>query len=248
MKDIQQYLDQNGFVITKEQNDSRAGNSAQHTAMFILLRFSLGIIDFEKAKDETIVMFHMIMKDEPRLYWLEYIWPGQKGHMSRDNLVAFVCILKIFKCDDELKELMQKVFKRFGFLWNTRTIGSEGENKHKLVPDWCGPMILFVYFLGRWKWLDSKAEKYLLLTGVIQTANTKRDKTETDGHLNIFNLMETFRIIRNSEFVNGILMWYKGEGIVQYALKDYFNGDLYAPLDDLAIEVIEKNWPTAPQQ
>lgn len=248
MKKMMDYVDTQGFVVTKEHDESsRGGNSAQHTALFQILSYQLEPKQILVCKEEIRYTWSKINKSEPRLHWNEKHWPGQDGHMSRDNILAFICAFKIFGLKKELWSLLFKILKRAGFMWNIKHIGSD---KRKSIPvtDFCGFSMWLIAFRFKYNPLNVCLDLTLWGQMRFQTWRTKHKGQDTNGewesgdHLNLFVLAESARLIHASYILRQAMRWYKRSGMVQFALNDYFKADQNAPLDVLALEVIDKNW------
>lgn len=258
MKQISDFIDPAGFVVTREADvSSRAGNSAQHTAMFHLFTISLYSQQIYVNLSSLYIILgqwkKLIAQGEFRLHWNIHYWPGMSGHGSRDNLLAWVCLLRVTKQYKELFVLMLKIVLRGGFLWNTKNIGSDDVNKKYLkiggikipapIPDWCGITMWFLVFRFKWNPFNLIGDLYLWLCMWIQVRRTRKDMDDTGDHLNIINPAEACRLISTNFVSLKSLRWYKSTGIPQHAVRDYFKWDWAAPIDVYATEVIGKRWP-----
>lgn len=224
MKNINDHIDEFGFIVSTEPDvASRGGNSAQHSSIYYI---SEGL-SYHK-------IWYILDKDgEPRLHWSA--WPSDKGHMSRDNLTCCVCALKLNKMYPELRSLFIRIIMHAGFLWNTKKIGSNEKN----FPDFCGPLMFLVATRFKYNPLNILSDLYLWASIYIQLQNTARDKTHTDGHINLIVIAETCRRISDNLLLSQILKWYKNTNVPQYAARDYFDQEYSPPLHQYLIKIVE---------
>ncbi|RTL05222.1 hypothetical protein EKK58_08725 [Candidatus Dependentiae bacterium] len=239
------FVDKKEFIVTQEHDfSSRGGNSAQHTAMWIIGMYSLSrdaITSFIQAKKKIFLYWILLNKQpEPTLHWDAQHWPGQVGHMSRDNLVAFVCALKLFDLKKTLWLLLLRIALRGGFLWNYKRIG-QTEGPHK-IPDWCGPLIWFTALRFKWNPLNLIADLYLGIAIVIACLRSSNPK-HMDQHLNLIVIGETCAKISHNIILDCVLAFYKESELPKIALTAYFEPEYAAPLDHIWIQVVER-WPS----
>lgn len=226
MADITDHIDEFGFIVSTEPDvESRGGNSAQHSSIYYIAE-NLNFVNQWAILDR---------EGEPRLHWSG--WPSDRGHMSRDNLTCCVCALKLNKMYPELRSLFSRIFMRAGFMWNTKRIG----DNHWNVPDFCGPLMWLVAMRFKWSPLNIVSDLYLWASIYIQLTNTARDKTHTDGHLNLIIIGETCRRISDNFILNKILVWYKNTNVPQYAADDYFDREFSPPLH-VHLKKIVESW------
>jgi len=206
MASITDHLDEFGFVISTEPDiASRGGNSAQHSAIYYIVN-NLNFVGIWNALD---------IDREPRLYRDSRYWTSQRGHMSRDNLTCCVCALKLNKLYIDLGSLFWRIFKRVGFMWNRKNIGSDDVNtkyitilgrKFKFAHmDWCGFLMWFVATRFKYNPLNIVSDLYLFVAIYSQLEKTARDKDATDGHLNLIIIAETCSRISSNSFLNRFL-------------------------------------------
>lgn len=237
------FIDKNNFVITQEQDiSSRAGNSAQHTMMWIIGMYSLSqnkVEAFIQAKKRVFMCWLLVNKQlEPTLHWDNRYWPGQIGHMSRDNLQGFICAMKLFDLKKGLRLLMLRILLRFGFLWNTKHIG-QTEDKKK-IPDFCGPLMWLLYTRFKFNPLNLVSDIYLALAIKIASYRVSLSDKHCGEHLNLIMIAETCRLISSNFILSRVLKNYKLSGIPQRSLKVYFAPEYAAPLDSLWIKIIQR--------
>ena len=226
MNDINDHIDEFGFVVSTEPDvESRGGNSAQHSAIYYIAEG----LNFDKQWDL------LDREGEPRLHWTG--WPKERGHMSRDNLTCCVCALKLSTEYVELRlaKLMYQIFTRLGLLWNYKRIGDD----HWNVPDFCGPLMWMVALRFKWSPLNIISDLYLYLSIQIQLRNTRKNLTHTDGHLNLIIIGETCRRVSDNFILNKILGLYKDTNVPQYAACDYFNNQYSAPLHIQLCKIVD---------
>lgn len=236
MASLIHHLDKKQFIISTEPDlNSRAGNSAQHTMMFNMLGFFLNKSDevyLQGAKRTLQTWLLMIARDgEPRLYWDDRYWPGQKGHMSRDNLFCSILALKLYKLRSSLFSLMLLIFLRLGRLWNNTTIGATKPDKPWYAVDWCGPLMWFIVFRSKWNPLNYLSDIYFIVC--IYFADKSKD---SGNHLNLIMYAQVADFIAPNFILDHILNNYKELALM--AAQDYFDTEFSPPLHKMLAPLI----------
>lgn len=231
IKTVQHFLDKNGFVISQEPDlASRGGNSAQHTMIF---NITMGILWNQialHAIDRILYAWGIIRLDgQPKLHWDARYWPGQPGHMSRDNLFCSVLALKLIGASKQLRILMFQITLRLGFMWNTKKIGSDEKN----FPDWCGLQMWFIALRFKWSPFNYLFDLYYMISVYIA-----RRKDDSGNHLNLIMLGEVAKQIAPNPLLGWILWEYQDDAIA--AVKDYFDNEYSPPLHEPMIVMINK--------
>lgn len=244
-KNLADYIDEMGMVIHLSTDDSAAGDSSQRTCMAFIANYDLPYRPEE-------IWGHDIYKDsEPRRYWDDSKWPGQKGFMSRDNLFGWICVMRVFHMKFELPMLLTQIAKRGGFLWNTKKIGQQDDAWK--IPDWCGVLMWFIAFRGKNKLYDFIGDMCLWLALRIRCYQVRKDMDDVGDDLNLCVAIETMRILRDTETLKKARKWYlawrpdvflleDGEesSNVKQALRWYFRAPEAPPLDVLWGKVIDQ--------
>lgn len=240
IKTIVHYLDQQQFIVSIETDPrSRGGNSLQHSMMFNMLGYLITNSNdaYVQGAKRTMQTWKIASRfGEPRLHWDNKTWPGQSGHMSRDNLFCAILALRLFNLKSSLTGILLAILFRAGFMWNTKKIGSDEKN----FPDWCGPMMWFIALRCKWNPLNIVADVYLFFAILIQVHTTNNWPTRTDGHINLIFACEVSRQISDNFILNKITKYYKSTGYPKMAVNDYFDNTFSPPLHFFILPVIEK--------
>lgn len=254
-KTVVHFIDKNGFVIHQESDvSSRGGDSAQRTGMFLIGGYSLTRDLFQLKTKTASVWTLMNLHGEPVRHWNKEYWPGQKGIMSRDNLVPMFCALVLGELKWTALSVLIRLFFRLGFTWNTKKIGQPIGDTSRKLPDFCGPMIWFTFIrsLPLTKPLHFLFDAYLWLAVEIRMHKAYKDWDDVGDDLNLIVIIETWRLISDNWLLKMIRQDYLqmrpkagpddqrlGLNGVEQALKWYFHQPEAPPLDDLWIQVIK---------
>ncbi len=250
MKHLPDYVDPKGFIFHHDDpvSGSGYGDSCQRTFMFWIARYA------DKTWQDGLnplvqvdsSWFYLNREDEPRRHWHEKYWPGQKGFMSRDNLLPAVCALAIVK-SERLKPLMWKIIFRGGFLWNTKKIGQQ-DNSWK-IPDFCGPLMLLIGMNLTWL-----ASNYIKLPIWFHLIKSRKDPDDTSDDLNIQVALMTLDLL-DPVHAQPVIGWYCksrarlpdwGNSAPGYrqAIEQYFLGPIAPPLDLEWFKALDhQGWP-----
>jgi hypothetical protein len=142
-KDFESFVDEYGFIGHKDRkgNLTDFGDSTQRTFSWVTFnalndkyRYDT---ELEKATHQYYTNIRIVFpKFELVRHWDDTHWPGQRGTMSRDNITPIIIALGLLG-SHFLPELIFELFKRGGFLWNSRDIA--GDKKPWYIPnDWIG--------------------------------------------------------------------------------------------------------------
>lgn len=91
-------------------------------------------------------------------------WYSKPGVMSRDNMIPCLSTLAMLGRFDG--DLLLKILKRGGFLWNTKHIGQQVEGWK--IPDWVGLSVLALLIRA---WVNGKFTRYLLVLPFLLVAD-----------------------------------------------------------------------------
>lgn len=255
MKDLKDYLDEKGFIVHNEPDmASGRGDSSQRMGMFYLFtHYTKEEIVYIRARLRHVWFLLNKYYNEPVRHWNPYIWPGQKGIMSRDNLIPLICCFAVFGLYKELFTLLFRILTRGGFLWNTKKIGQQ--NDAWKVPDWCGPSMWLLAFrsLPIVGWIFSPiADGYFYLQLKNRFNHAMKNGDDVGDDLNLVCLLESYRRLRPTKLTTKLLLMYRYErppamgdvdlGLFQ-ALKWYFRDVSAPPIDESVIQAIKLRWP-----
>ena len=245
MKKLTDYIDQEGFIVHLDPDESSGGDSCQRTFMYFISLIARGSIPIDVPALESYWL--ALQKDgEPRRHWDERYWPGRAGYMSRDNLIPAVCFLTLIGSNLVYKLLID-ILVRFGFLWNKFRIGQH-DGKAK-IPDFCGPMIWLISL--RW---TRAAAKYMRIVLWFHLRKVKKDPEDTSDDLNIQVLLMTLHLLAPNQ-IKPVLEYYAKNrpkvpslgkfdpnlGFAQSFIQ-YFKPDISPPLDKEWISAIQSQW------
>lgn len=159
MKDLQDYIDENGYVGHVDALNGigtkklEFGDSANRTAWLYIVRFLQGLKQklpeqyFTMLTNNFFPLFSKLLlyTKEPVRHPSPYWW-GRSGTMSCDNFLQLIISFGFMGSRAILLELFYAVLKRFGFMWNVYPIWpTEEELKHKKIPDFGGPSLLIAF-------------------------------------------------------------------------------------------------------
>jgi len=245
MKKLSSYVDQQGFIIHHDEDDSFAGDSCQRTFMYLISLIARNEIEINVPALESYWI--ALQKDgEPRRYWDDKYWPGKHGYMSRDNLIPAICFLTLIGSNFVYKLLID-ILVRFGFLWNTKKIGQH-DDKWK-IPDFSGSLIWFIAL----KWTRA-ASIYMKFVLWLHIRKTRRDPEDTSDDVNIHVILMTLWLIDPDQIKPQIEYYAEhrpqipslgkfdpNKGFIQ-ALIQYVKPEISPPLDVEWIKAIQIQW------
>lgn len=241
MKNLSDFIDQYGFIVHHDQDGSGGGDSAQRTFGKVILDLAqykaIGCSQF--SDQVNLVTCH----GDVRRHWDPNFWPGQPGYGSRDNFAPLMLALRLAQHSRRF-EIMNWVWKRCGFLWNTKKIGQHDSSWK--VPDFIGGLLPLIIY-GK---LDL-ACKYMSVQCKIHLANARRNPGETSDDLNFQLALHTLQILGapiqeviDSYCFNRAKLDEKNPMLgYQQAIVDYFASPIAPPLDVEYINAsIAANW------
>lgn len=260
MKSLFDYIDEKGCLFQKESAvDSRFGDSSQKTFMLDVMDFVSDVTDITSFRKEVERKSAILTIDGiPVRHWDVRYWPARKDLMSRDNLFTRICAQTL--ADSSFRfQTLSLIFKRFGFLWNTRDIGGHPK-KAKIFgltipfpfPDFSGPLMWLIAF----KWAHL-ACIYIKAPIFFHLLKTEKDHDETTDDPNLFTALVTLDKLTEKApaktrakfeeardyYCNNRTWCINGNhtmrGYIQ-ALQNFFYIDEAPPLDVEAINVARK--------
>lgn len=242
-KNLSDFIDNNHFIYHHDTDiASGYGDSCGRTFMWFISGIAKGV---DPANTKPIIeqTWALLDKSEPRRYWDDNFWPGKPGFMSRDNLFPAICALTLVSSRSRFS-LLWRIFKRAGFLWNTKKIGQK-DNSWK-VPDFCGPLLWLIALK-----LKKLAVWYLMFP--IYAHVSKKDVDDTSDDLNIqvalmtldllgANIKSTLEIYTSSKVASIYADPLKPTYI--QAFQNYFSPAISPPLDvEWERACIARGWP-----
>jgi hypothetical protein len=201
-QDLSAYFDKMGFIGHFENGILQDfGDSAQRSFTYWLEKYSSDPDHRYQNAVHVNYLMSLIELDSGEYvrHWDSTRWSGQKGSMSRDQLVPMICCMTLYSpyCDQLRKRknrLAWKLLKRCGFCWNVKKIGST--EKSKLVGDWIGLSLIGLFLRSNSlatlflpiNWI---IDLFFILNSMALVLTAFYDKEETGIDLNFLNIAYT---------------------------------------------------------
>jgi len=211
-KNLQDFTDFQGFIGHRDPTTGKLefGDSAQRTFSYFIAQFATGT---PVPKDVVKAAYEAIKKPDGELVRHPDIteWYGQRGSMSRDQLIPVLIALDLYGLDKEFKELLWNLLKRGWFAWNTKRIH---ETEGWKIPDFMGLEGLLIAFRGLggpFAWCLKFLDRSLKLMVSLRVELSKKDADDVGDDLNLTNLLFHAALKNSTKHAEAAAAMYKAE-------------------------------------